>query len=480
MTRKMELLTQSESSWSDITYSLSRANNLQEGHYAERLWASMITPREVISSVSTQIRSMYKYRENKNAYRGMLIADISTMGKHNINTELSAKVSDTALVSNIVDHMESFDSTKLSEHKTRAVIHMGPHKTASTTIQFFSRKFKDHLQLDGYEMPWNAMETTGFRENEKIAQGPLGSLWVNQAHFASCFISPNNSERQVHWCDPDLLLHGLDIAQKKRNIFISAETFDEIDQEGINILQPYLSNWDEVTIVVYYRRYYDWIVSVYNERNKNIAISLRQSMLEYLAPPIDHPPYITNLIDLLTTKFNARKIVVKNMHEESQVNIAESFYCDAMPDATHTCDAIRAETIEDGHEVFTVNKARSFDYDDLALGAMKAGMIQFNETDKNMTSIITKAIQDHQEKTLKLERNDFHRLCPPEEVLNDIWKKSLMSELKLFPKSDIYNLRNDFKVCSSSKLCVVDVEKTMKEATWQSFFKSLNVMMNRV
>ena len=106
---------------------------------------------------------------------------------------------------------------------------------------------------------------------------------------------------------------------------------------------------------------------------------------------------------------------------------------------------------------------------------MRGGLIQFDDTDKEMVAAITKAIQNHQEKTLGLQRSDFPRLCPPLDALKTIWNQSLEAEMKLYPQSDVSKMRNDFEVAAVSKLCVVDVEKTLEEVTWQSFFKSLNV-----
>ena len=153
----------------------------------------------------------------------------------------------------------------------RAVVHMGIHKTGSTSIQRQSRKHVDLLELDRYEMPWVAkMESNehgtirnkhGTIENQKI--GPQ-----NQVNFATCFVSPSHGERKEYPCDPDLLLHGLDIAKKNRNLLVSAETFSNIDSEGVNMLSSYLLNWDEVIIVVYYHRLHSYIVSSYNQQHK--------------------------------------------------------------------------------------------------------------------------------------------------------------------------------------------------------------------
>ena len=67
------------------------------------------------------------------------------------------------------------------------------------------------------------------------------------------------------------------------------------------------------------------------------------------------------------------------------------------------------------------------------------------------------------------------RKCPEQDVLDGIWKLSLEAEKELYPESDVAEMQDEFEVYATSKFCVLDVQKTLQEATWQSFFKSLNV-----
>lgn len=141
-----------------------------------------------------------------------------------------------------------------------AVVHMGIHKKGSSLIQLQSRNFAHLLKLDGYEMPWLVNK----EQNSRNFTGDTSA--ENQVNFATCFIPPSgfiakypcapSGTRAMFPCDPDLLLHGLSV---KNGLFISAETFDKIDYEGVNRLAEYLDmHWSKIIIVVFYRRYYDW------------------------------------------------------------------------------------------------------------------------------------------------------------------------------------------------------------------------------
>ena len=68
-------------------------------------------------------------------------------------------------------------------------------------------------------------------------------------------------------CRNDLLEAGLDISkQNQHSILFSAETFSALEEEGVKAIYEYLNpTWKNITIIAYYRRYYDWILSFHNQ-----------------------------------------------------------------------------------------------------------------------------------------------------------------------------------------------------------------------
>jgi len=174
--------------------------------------------------------------------------------------------------------------------------------------------------------------------------------------------------------------------------------------------------------------------------------------------------YTFAVVQRLKERFH--NVVVVNFHNEPG---AEPFFCRAVPNATHTCEAIRAD-----REAVFVNGRVELDYADLAYGAMKAGWLQI-KSDKRMKQV-TQAVQNYQEKTLKLSSSNFKRVCLLPEDLEKIWRLSLQSELMFFPdqvNSTNNDLRSDFETAARTTLCKVDVNNTLGYHDWQSFFKSL-------
>jgi len=147
-----------------------------------------------------------------------------------------------------------------------AVIHIGPHKTGSTTIQAVSLEYYTQLVKDNYEVPFAHNKQKYERHGRK-----RHSFVANHGSFAACFFPENHSytsEKGHEKCIPKTLTAGLEIANLTKSILISAERFDT---PGIDVqaLSDYLQPWQSVTIVIYYRRFYDWIISYNNQLTKN-------------------------------------------------------------------------------------------------------------------------------------------------------------------------------------------------------------------
>ena len=63
--------------------------------------------------------------------------------------------------------------------QTRAIVHIGPSKTGTTTIQRQTKIQAEQLLLDEYEMPWRNLLQRN-EGNKKLYRS-------NQFNFASCF-----------------------------------------------------------------------------------------------------------------------------------------------------------------------------------------------------------------------------------------------------------------------------------------------------
>ena len=71
--------------------------------------------------------------------------------------------------------------------KTRAVVHMGIHKTGTSTIQSYSELLQHELKLDGYENVKDMMQKVKRGDGEKSRE--TFHWMVENGRFASCFTS---------------------------------------------------------------------------------------------------------------------------------------------------------------------------------------------------------------------------------------------------------------------------------------------------
>ena len=373
--------------------------------------------------------------------------------------------------------------------KTRALIYMGIPKTGSTTIELLSKTYQKHLELDGYEMPWVLYREAAKTDN-RLVENPVLKTG-HQMPFAACFLNVSQCERSAlskHPCNKDLLRFGSDIAKRKKNLLVTAESFVRIQREGIKALAEYLSSrWDEIIIVVYYRRFYDWLASLYNQiykrtgKGNNVLTASakreNESINDFLAlnirePSSTKPTFTYFLVERLQEHFHKNQILVMNFNDKSMGGVDESFYCHAMPNAPNTCNAIRRK----GGTIFNAGQ-NTFDYEDLLYVANKTGLVHI----KNRKDFEKKwkQVQRYQENVLNKTSSNFKRLCPSADVLNKLWEFTLTAERSLFPdkffkdENYIVDMKSEFDEAARTNLCKVDAEATLKEDSWKKFFKTM-------
>merc|ERR1719223_1597722 len=106
--------------------SLSRANNIVEGHYAERLWASILSDTDDDSA-----RAVDKMFAPHISFVAKNTKCPANVGMFFINKpQLELAENESKLSTNSLN-IES----RTKEDDKICVIHVGPHKTGSTTLQ---------------------------------------------------------------------------------------------------------------------------------------------------------------------------------------------------------------------------------------------------------------------------------------------------------------------------------------------------------
>jgi len=139
------------------------------------------------------------------------------------------------------------------------VIHVGPHKTGTTTVQQELGKRASLLEEDG----WTYLRPGQFGGLQEGAERK-----TNVANVASCY-----TEKTISWVvnQTQVCLDWLEYIDKLRgtshHVVMSSELFDH----GTCNISQLASDLRHVAtkIVVVYRPFYEWIASVYRQVNAN-------------------------------------------------------------------------------------------------------------------------------------------------------------------------------------------------------------------
>lgn len=147
--------------------------------------------------------------------------------------------------------------------KPRAILHIGPHKTSSTYIQSKIFETQDQLKQEGFVIPvaktcpegqqvqWNIKHFAGVAGNLK------GDMEMTRRY--GCSSNP--------LADLQDSLRSIYSANDSTGIIFSSEEFDNLDDDKVAELAKILANY-QTTVVIYFRRKVEHIVSYYGELSK--------------------------------------------------------------------------------------------------------------------------------------------------------------------------------------------------------------------
>lgn len=467
-----------------ITLSLLQYNLIAHRH--EKIDVLSHTSGDTLDDVA-QNRSMGHVQQTSD--------DDTKLIRQSMNTTTTSA---TVRNDNTKHKRQSNNTTTTNISVKNAVVHIGPHKTGSTTLQEYSKLLSEQLLKDGYDMPWS----------HKFANGTQSHGPPNQVNIATCFIkNPAHRESRFFPCRPDLLEAGKSIGQSfSHSILLSAETFDNLVEDEVASLYDYLYPiWENVTIVAVYRRFYDWLASFHNEVSKNhmttwlthdIWHRFQQNSSDHLGRSllddfdniiplqgdvtgdIDVPFSIEEYIFYALPRYKKYfdNIAIINIHDKS-VDPTDSFFCDMIPHAPKTCHAFRQKVAKDGITRQENKSSKDIVYKELAYAAHRRGI--FHIKAKQHLNVTVHAIQHYHEEVLNLSVEDFPRKCLSKEILDKIWDISEQAEQEFGLVSHtngqedpiIAEMKADFEKKSKSDLCDVDFDEVLRKDTWRVFFE---------
>lgn len=274
------------------------------------------------------------------------------------SSDLSIKPTVTKKTINYKDSISSKSTAiKATTKRPIMILHIGPRKTASTTLQVSLGNSRDALLKDNFI----------YIRKEDICFMSLFTVKCStRFNFNNAFfkylknkfnldITPNKS-----LSNDNIFLNGIETLRKNGiNIVLSSEeaAYRIKTSTNYNKLQKLTNGWD-VRVVVTYRRYFDWLLSDYDQNcNRFRGINLNISTFnDYYDSSIFHhknlmyAPLDMTLYDRWKSYYN--NVYVFNMYSDNTNNsntnndddddpIYTRFICQSIPEAQHTCDALK-------------------------------------------------------------------------------------------------------------------------------------------
>ena len=397
------------------------------------------------------------------------------------------------------------------------VLHVGPQKSGTTTIQkeLHAPHMKQLLRQDNFTVI----------DDDIIRKKHLNFLTTTSNgtifEFPKDFVKVVEKQRKV----PGQNIFGSSEylrapndrqCQAWNNMFMSP-VVDEIDKSDGQ-------KWN-LHVVITYRRLHSYLPSGWNQEYKLFRINRRPVHLHHQNWPGVNGDYRIPSFDewfvekhygqshhlhLAQERYSAWKkcsdeIIIVNIHDLNvhgvDSDLTTNFVCKALKGATRTCSSLLGAQ-SNNKRLLQKNKSINLDHDILAVYAYENELIGVDPK-----HAIDNALYKRDHVTLKVQEHvDSNGIalpmkCPNSTVLDYIYDWSLKSEQWAFSvmqnhnanstemgvlhpdvieiqpltKERLSNFNNDWeKSLAEKKFCNVDFVETLKQKEWQKFFRNLS------
>jgi len=321
-------------------------------------------------------------------------------------------------------------------------LHVGPGKMATTTIQNSLKEDTALLNEDGYCVfdPVTMHTHIGHLLRKQNSTFIIGDPKWNE--FLS-FLDQCHSLRQ--------------------NVLVSSEGLGLLKSAVWNeVMKQAFSRWT-FHIVVGYRRYYEWVPSLYYQIYRK---TIRADSIQSNIPPINE--FVSNdyrPLKLWTYRYlqhwkklvgNDLKFSIYNMHEDR--NILKTFYCKMLNDTKTACSKHNNDTAK------SLNKRYSLEYHRLVIEANNHYELLPDGTDLNKAATELETIHRRE---MGMNTRKFPRICLDDDKFSKLLNVSLEMEEKLLPdwfssENGEADIQRKFKTFADRELCSVDIIKIFK------------------
>jgi len=366
--------------------------------------------------------------------------------------------------------------------KPTFVIHVGPPKTGTTTIQTNFHDMDEVLKADNYEYRGRA---SGKRAGPalKVLLDPkqcYEEAMRNQQEFSAspCWrgaINVINEWRKI-----------------KKNIFFSDESIayahpkgdDAMFYAAIAALKEALADDWNVFVLIGYRRYAEWMLSSVKQIHSRNCASSNIAKWEngFCGAPwgmvknwMKRTTRVAGNFNYLSTeivKWN-ETFPIKILNTHSPGGLLEELVCNILPNAPHTCEYVRKAP---EHKDANVRSLARSAYSNIAFAAYEKGLVPPNAS----RSELMLQLEDYfAERDLSF-RHLPHKYCPSQDEAEALLNTSLalerewMPEWYASPHGEGEHRETFWRLVHDKEFCTVDVDAvTANRTNWKDMLEAL-------
>mmetsp|Transcript_38436 Transcript_38436/g.92653 ORF Transcript_38436/g.92653 Transcript_38436/m.92653 type:complete len:528 (-) Transcript_38436:98-1681(-) len=362
------------------------------------------------------------------------------------------------------------------ETEPYVLLHVGPHKTGTTSIQTFLYELLSNsstiFQKDKFAIP-----------THNDLPGVFGG-YGPMLNFAHCMIkdfTKGGGQMNVGLCNkvrsgkfPKFLQTHYN---QSHHVMFVAEDLDRRTIDRNRILY-YLQPYRRFKVVVTYRRMHDWLPSWYNQimdlylQNYILGKDRYPNFVEWIHTKYDEfsQVHTIEVANRYRKSGHFESVEILNIHDE--VSLLENMFCNYVPFANATC-----KLIKDENKHFERNAGGSLEYERLATKAFLRGKIHhFHVAIARKVSRLIK--NDAVERGIFPDGDTYPMICLNQTFLEQLFQTEMQQERKYFPKW--YEAQGGGKELRKAfdrahyKLCSMDDENILSSGILDSIFEDIN------
>ena len=422
-----------------------------------------------------------------------------------------------------------------SGKKTNLVIHVGPPKAATTSMQAdltYLQELEEQsdIKKSNYIYCGSFMHQDDFQKGRRPLLPPCNKLpnrdcWsrISRVYHRNS-TTPNNFRQALDAipCWREMSTFFDNYWQQGMSLIIHGEPLSmnwvnyggDVGKASINwkLLNYLLQDRWNILVVANYRRLVDWIPSSKQQVDKcllnkpmanrwpkfggrvltpmftqvgDISFDGPPSWREMARGGTDLNPYY-NVANITASVSPHVNMTILNMHDidkDQHESYTTAFLCNHVPDAKYWCDQSRQRD-RVASQTTTLNQGTSLFYDALLVEALDRGLLNITSNSNVLRCKAIAMATKYHERVMNETSKDLPQICPKTEELEEFLKMSLDFEKELLPefynspKGEKAHRANFWKAVAKHKYCWIDLDTALQDTRWEPFFHSLSKFQN--